>query len=1068
MRRYVQTLSRALGFLGFFSATAGSLSAQSTSVISFPTINASQAADGLGFQVNGDQDWQFAAIAAAGGTHVRLSCPWASVEQQSAPPYNRQASPAYVLNSSCVNSYASAKKYGLHPTVIASYGAPFHQILTVTMPQGAAAGAKSIQVQFSAGAGGDTLANVKFPYDYICPLAPGTSVNGANGRCTGAISNRYSAPGTLITGVTLNDATHATLTLASALRAALPADSTQYMVDEILYPSTASQDPNDPSVVAFSNYVQFLADDMASRGLTGDIEIWNEPPWANDAWDFRPYLYDPGTYTGPSLAGANFGFAANIMHRTFPAGVTATWNGTSGNGLYSLLGGNMQAQTGQKLVQPSTTLTKESFHPYGGGYGIPEYMLMDPNCLEAAAKSSDIWGKNIFGNGRDCYLPGVPKEANLMQAVELDDIAKLVSPSYGIGHSVTETNNVGPVAGMQTLQLRSNMRQFLSYQAMGITPIEFFEVWNGVNGSDPSYSFVDFDGTTFVPRIGHTALAGLMSNIRSIASAPATTYSASTLPSVSSYSGTYPLMSFNMVGSRSGVSANSAAFYVWQLSSCGSGRGCWFNITTAPGKATVQIPAAMKVTSVRDTVTLTNVAYTTNGQQISFPVSDNPIEILADPSDYVASADQNLLQPTRLALTPNPSTSSFGAQVALTATLSPYSTKTKTTNGQAISFYDGNNLLATVPLISGVATFDTTSFGVGTHNLRAAYAGDSNFSSSTTGAVLSVISAKTQLSVQPIADQVYGTPSVQVHVSSSSPGQITYAVVSGAARFGTASASGATLALTGAGQVVIQVKQQATASYVAQTAQITFTVKPATPTVTFPQVATQTYGGRTVYLTAGSASKAPFTYSVVSGPATLSGSALTITGAGVVTVKAAQPAAGNYNAASATQSFTVLPLAPTMQIGLIRTQTFGWAPTTVSATSTSPGAITYSVVSGPASVAGSSVSLLGAGTVVVQANQAATANYKASSIQTSFVILPGSPNLGLNQLPTVNFGVAPLLLQPKSLSPAPITFKVTMGPAHISGNSVVLDGAGFIVVQAVQAASANYVGATAQTAFRAN
>jgi sugar lactone lactonase YvrE len=87
----------------------------------------------------------------------------------------------------------------------------------------------------------------------------------------------------------------------------------------------------------------------------------------------------------------------------------------------------------------------------------------------------------------------------------------------------------------------------------------------------------------------------------------------------------------------------------------------------------------------------------------------------------------------------------------------------------------------------------------------------------------------------------------------------------------------------------------------------TLTVTPIAPTISFT-VANHTYGDAAFTLAATSNSGAPITYSLVSGPATVSGSTLTITGAGTVTVQAAQIAAGNYIAGSQNASFTVAQL----------------------------------------------------------------------------------------------------------------------------------------------------------------
>ncbi len=59
-------------------------------------------------------------------------------------------------------------------------------------------------------------------------------------------------------------------------------------------------------------------------------------------------------------------------------------------------------------------------------------------------------------------------------------------------------------------------------------------------------------------------------------------------------------------------------------------------------------------------------------------------------------------------------------------------------------------------------------------------------------------------------------------------------------------------------------------------------------------------------------------------------------------------------------------------------QTYGAAPFAVSASSNSTGAFTYTVVSGPATISGATVTLTGAGTVVLMASEAADSNYAAA------------------------------------------------------------------------------------------
>ena len=73
------------------------------------------------------------------------------------------------------------------------------------------------------------------------------------------------------------------------------------------------------------------------------------------------------------------------------------------------------------------------------------------------------------------------------------------------------------------------------------------------------------------------------------------------------------------------------------------------------------------------------------------------------------------------------------------------------------------------------------------------------------------------------------------------------------------------------------------------------------------------------------------------------------------------------------------------------------------ATSNSTGAFTYSVVSGPAAISGATVTLTGAGTVVLKASEAADSNYAAASQTATFTVAKASLTVtAANQ--TIAFG----------------------------------------------------------------
>ncbi len=82
-------------------------------------------------------------------------------------------------------------------------------------------------------------------------------------------------------------------------------------------------------------------------------------------------------------------------------------------------------------------------------------------------------------------------------------------------------------------------------------------------------------------------------------------------------------------------------------------------------------------------------------------------------------------------------------------------------------------------------------------------------------------------------------------------------------------------------------------------------------------------------------------------------------------------------------------VSPTITFSIPKKHDFD-PPFSVAATSNSPGSFTYSPVSGPASVSGSTVTLSGTASVTIQASQAASGIYAAGSQDATFQVTKGS------------------------------------------------------------------------------
>jgi hypothetical protein len=173
-----------------------------------------------------------------------------------------------------------------------------------------------------------------------------------------------------------------------------------------------------------------------------------------------------------------------------------------------------------------------------------------------------------------------------------------------------------------------------------------------------------------------------------------------------------------------------------------------------------------------------------------------------------------------------------------------------------------------------------------------------------------------------------------------------------------------------------------------------FTVAKASQTIAaFANVPSKTFGDTAFAVTIPAATSGlAVALSVKSGPATVSGNTVTLTGVGTVVLAANQAGNTNFNAApEITTSFTVDKASQTIAaFANVPSKTFGDAPFTVTLPlATSSLAVVLSVKSGPAAVSGNTVTLTGVGTVVLAANQAGNTNYNAASeVTTSFTVSP--------------------------------------------------------------------------------
>jgi hypothetical protein len=160
-------------------------------------------------------------------------------------------------------------------------------------------------------------------------------------------------------------------------------------------------------------------------------------------------------------------------------------------------------------------------------------------------------------------------------------------------------------------------------------------------------------------------------------------------------------------------------------------------------------------------------------------------------------------------------------------------------------------------------------------------------------------------------------------------------------------------------------------------------VAKAGQTIDFAALVGKTYGDADFTVSGGASSGLPVTFAIASGPATISGGVVHITGAGEVTVRASQAGDDNYNPAQdLDRAFVVAQAGQTITFASLPDRTFGEPPFAVSASGGASGnPVTFtasgSCASGGAN--GATIALTGIGVCTVTASQAGTANYSAAA-----------------------------------------------------------------------------------------
>ncbi len=173
-----------------------------------------------------------------------------------------------------------------------------------------------------------------------------------------------------------------------------------------------------------------------------------------------------------------------------------------------------------------------------------------------------------------------------------------------------------------------------------------------------------------------------------------------------------------------------------------------------------------------------------------------------------------------------------------------------------------------------------------------------------------------------------------------------------------------------------------------------------TPDLTFA-IPNQTFGAAPFTVRATSNSTAALTYMVISGPATITGSTLTLTGAGAVVVRAAQPAVQNFQAATATATFTVAQATPQLSWAIPASISHGTALGAAQLNATAFVAGTFSYTPAAGTIPGT-----GSQTLSVTFTPADTTDYTQATAMVTLVVGKSTPQITWAPPAAITYGAA--------------------------------------------------------------
>ncbi|HYC83918.1 MAG TPA: delta-60 repeat domain-containing protein [Chryseosolibacter sp.] len=355
-----------------------------------------------------------------------------------------------------------------------------------------------------------------------------------------------------------------------------------------------------------------------------------------------------------------------------------------------------------------------------------------------------------------------------------------------------------------------------------------------------------------------------------------------------------------------------------------------------------------------------------------------------------------------------------------------------------------------------------TIVGAGETTITASQPGDDSYFEATPVArTLTVTKATQTITFDPITQRTYHSPAFVVDATTSSGLPVTYT----SSDTLVAEIDGSTVTIKGTGETTITASQAGDANHLPASADRVLVVSKSGQSISFESLPTPvTFGSGKLPIEAMATSSLPVSIACSNtSVAIIEGDSIRIVGAGSATITASQEGDDHYFAATPVeQTLVVDKAAQSITFEPLPEKTFGDSPFQLSASATSGMSVVFTSNNPEVAVIdGTSVTIVGAGSAFITAQQSGDGNYMAATeISRELVVNKNTQVITFDPLEARAVNSDPFTIEATTTSGLAITFTSSnQAVATVEGNTVTLMGAGTTIITASQAGDQNHLAA---------